>query len=113
MGEANRHLQLLEVFTENQGKDIMWEHRLQAVARMLKVSREISLPASPNIEERSQKRASRTEIQEAVARVNTEEAAQALQAHRGIIEVVGEIMVDRTAAAGRRDHLTEEDSLSN
>ena len=44
--------------------------------------------------------------------MSTEEAApahQVLQASLGAEAV----LEDRTAAAGRRDHLTEEDSLSN
>jgi hypothetical protein len=42
--------------------------------------------------------------------MNTEEAAQALQAHPGIPEAAEEAVAVRTAAADRRDHHIEGDS---
>ena len=111
MGAANRHLQCLAAYTESLLKEKSTVLQ-QAVARMLRGSRGIHLQTSLNTEGQQRIRASRMEIPGAAAQVSTEEAAPALQVLQASLGAEA-VLEDRTAAAGRRDHLTEEDSLLN
>ena len=78
---------------------------------MTKDSRGMLLLAIPNTEGQLQTRISRVILGIAV-QTSTEETTPVLQVLQGSTGIAAAALADRTTAADRRDHLTEEDSFA-